>query len=410
MEALILDRSFATQAIIDAFESFIWTDRYNKPGDFEIYMPIAKAPMEYIKRDYYIWIRESDRLQVIEDVGIETDAEDGDHLKITGRTLDSFLERRIVYRLTTINSDLQTGIQQLLNENAINPLDSKRKIPGLRFIWNNDPRLTEYKMTATFLGENLLDILETYCELYDVGFKIIYNNSFNTFDFSLYCGEDRSYAQEKNAWVVFSAAYNNLIGSNYFESFANLKTAAYITSDEDEIYGIGIVEVDGRPNMTGLDRREMYIDASDIRMPEFEVNEDGISAAVHKRFDRDPKWNDRLINEEIQRRISDAKVEAERAAKLELDSLLQERGEEELAKTYITKTFEGEIEAMIQYVYGRDFFIGDIVQVRNQYGKEASSRITEVVRCHDRDGYKLTPTFTTLIGSDNEGDIINPDL
>lgn len=410
MEAQVLDKDFQTQAIIDAFESFIWTDRYNKPGDFEIYMPIAKAPMEYIQRDNYIWIEDSDRLQVIEDISIETDAEDGDHLKITGRTLESFLDRRVVYKSTTIDSDLQTGIKRLLDENAISPNDSARKIPGLRFIWNDDGRLTAYTMTATFLGENLLDILEDYGELYDVGFRIVFNEENSSFDFSLYCGEDRSYNQEKNPWVVFSSAYNNLIGSNYFESFANLKTAAVITSSEDEYYGIGIVEVNGRPNMSGLDRREMYVNASDIKMPDIEVDEDAISEAVHKQYDRNSKWTEAKIEQEIQNRINAAYLEAEAAAKIELDRLLEERGNEELAKTYITKTFEGEIEGSIQYIYGRDFFIGDVVQVRNHYGKEAASRITEVVRSHDLNGELLTPTFTTLIGSDNEGDIENPDL
>lgn len=198
MEAMILDQNFAAQALVDAFESFIWTDRYNKPGDFEIYMPISKAPMEYVKRDNYIWIRESDRLQVIEDIGIATDAEEGDHLTITGRTLDSFLDRRVVYQSTTLDGDLQSGIQRLLNDNAINPSDPSRKIPRLRFIWNDDSRLAQYSMVGTFLGDNLLDILEAYGELYGVGFKIIYNEEEECFDFSLYCGEDRSYNQEKN--------------------------------------------------------------------------------------------------------------------------------------------------------------------------------------------------------------------
>ena len=40
MEALILDKSYATTAVLDKFESFIWTDRFRGYGDFEIYMPV----------------------------------------------------------------------------------------------------------------------------------------------------------------------------------------------------------------------------------------------------------------------------------------------------------------------------------------------------------------------------------
>lgn len=408
MEALILNREFQTQAIIDAFESFIWVDRYNTPGDFEIYMPIAKAPLEYIKRDYYIWIEESDRLQVIEDITITTDAEDGDHITFTGRTLESFLDRRVVYSRTIIDGPLQDGIKQLLDENAISPGDDSRKIPGLRFVWNNDPRISELTMNGSFLGETLLDILETYCQLNDLGFKIVYNEEDDCFDFSLYFGEDRSYDQEHNPWVVFSAAYDNLIGSNYFESYAGLKTAAVIAGSESDDRGQEIVDVDGRPAMMGLDRREMYVDGSGIEWPEVEVNEE----SIRKRYMK-PNTDEYYSPEKknmADRAVERAYEQAEAQSREDFRAQLRQLGYEELATTYITESFEGEIEARIQYIYGRDFYIGDVVQVRNRYGKEASSRITEVMRVHDTSGESLTPTFTTLIGKDNKGDIENPDL
>ena len=81
---------------------------------------------------------------------------------------------------------------------------------------------------------------------------------------------------------------------------------------------------------------------------------------------------------------------------------LKQKGSEELRKTYITKSFDGTIEAVRQYVFNRDFFIGDVVQVRDLYGKEASSRITEIMMSHDISGETLIPTFTTLIGGANE--------
>lgn len=387
MEALILNRKFETQAIIDSFESFIWTDRYNEPGDFEIYMPAAKAPLDVIKEGYFVWIRDSDRLQIIEDISIETDVEDGDHLTFNGRTLESLLERRRVYKPTEIDTSLQAGLQRLFNENIINPSDSARKIPGFRFIWNNDKRISELTMTNSFMGDVLLDIVQTYCQLYELGFKIVYNEEEETFDFSLYYGENRGYEQDKNPWVVFSSEYDNLMGSNYFESYKNLLTAAVIISDEDDRYGSVIIDIDEQPKLIGIDRRETYVEASDVRWPE--VNED----EIRQRAERE-NWSDERLEWEVKNAIDTARatVEAE----------LKERGKQALAETYITRSFEGEIEAVRQYVYGVDFFIGDIVQVRNHYGLEASSRITEVVRSHDVNGYKLSPTFTTLIGGANE--------
>lgn len=412
MEAMILDRNFQAQALIDAFESFIWTVRYNTPGDFEIYMPIAKAPLEYIKRDYYLWIKSSDKLQIIEDITIETDAEDGDHIRITGRTLESILDRRVVYTRTQIDMDLQSGIEKLLNENAIRPSDSARRIPQLRMIWNDDSRLEKLRMTAEYHGENLLDIVEEHCQTNELGFEIKFNERDSMFDFRLYFGEDRSYNQETNSWVVFSAAYNNLIGSNYFESFKELKTAAAVIGEDNGDYGQEVVLIDSYPNMTGLDRREMGIDASNIRWEVEAVDEEAIETEV-----RESLWAranggkpERQIQQRIDERIATAEKNALNNGRSAVRAEMEQLGYEELNKTHITKTFEGEVEAIRQYVYGVDFFIGDVVQVRNQYGKEASSRITEVIQSHNINGYSLTPTFTTLIGSDNEGDVENPEL
>lgn len=396
MEALILNREFQALCVIDAFDSFIWTERYNEPGDFEIYMLVEKSPLEYLKRDYYVWKRDTDRLMIIEDIAIDTDAETGPHITVTGRSLESLLERRHVETETELTDSLQNGIQKVLNENAISPSDSNRKIPGLRFITNSDERVTALTTDVYLLGESLLEVVETLCVLENLGFKITYNEDQSTFDFMLYFGEDRSYAQEKYPWVVFSPTYDNLLSSSYYESARNLRTAAIVAGSANYEYGQVIITVDGQPSMIGLDRRETFINAGDIATPKPEVDED----AIRQRYAN--------IQDEAERerRIQAAIDEAYEAA-LEEETIiylaeLQQRGEEELSQTYIVKSFEGSIEASRQYIYKRDFFIGDIVQIRDQYGKEASSRITEVVMSHDGTGESLTPTFTTLIGGSNE--------
>lgn len=400
MEAQILNREFQTQCIIDGFESFIWTDRYNEPGDFELYLPVERAPLEYIKEGWYVWIEESDRLAIIEDITISTDAEEGPHITFNGRTLESILDRRVVYYRTVINGGLQSGIQRLLNTNAISPFDSERRIPGLRFIWNDDPRIAELKMQGDYLGEDLLSIVQDTCVLNDLGFKILFNEKDETFDFSLFFGDDRSYNQEDLPWIVFSNRYDNLLGSSYYESKKNLRTAAVIAGSDSDEYGQEVVDVNGKPSITGLDRREMFIDGSSIERPEVSVNEESIRERLEKR---------KKSEEEIQQAIDEANAQAEDRSRDYFRMLLEQKGLEELSKTYITEAFEGTIEASIQYVYGRDFFIGDVVQVHDQYGKEAASRITEVVRAHDVNGETLTPTFTTLIGGSNKGEITDVD-
>lgn len=389
MEGLILNSKFETLAILDAFESFIWTDRYRKPGDFEIYMPVEKAPIEHMLEGNYVWIRDSDRLMIIEDILIQTDAEIGPHITVNGRSLESYLDRRIISHRTAINENLQDGIQRLLYENVISPDYAPRRLPGMAFRASSDPRITSLWLTANYLGENLLEVIETICDQYDLGFKITFDEeSSESFIFELYYGEDRSYSQDKNPWVIFSQKYDNLVNSNYYKSSKNLRTAAVVAGDADNEYGQEILDVEANPSLTGFERREMFVDASDIETQDPEVNEDSIRERLEKR---------NKTEMEIAAAIASAKAYAIAQTTAVYRNQLQQRGKEELSKTYITETFDGEIEARRQFVYGKDFFIGDVVQIRDQYGREASSRITEVVRSHDVSGEQLIPTFTTLL-------------
>lgn len=392
MDALILNREFQTQCVVDAFDSFIWTDRYREPGDFELYFPVDKIITPYVVKDHYIWQKHSDRLMIIEDINITTNVEEGNHVLVTGRSLESLLERRVVAYRTVIKGNLQNGIERLLRENMISPSDPDRKIPNIRFIRNNDSRVTSLTCDLNLLGEYLLDVVQDLCEVNDLGFKMVYNEDNGTLDFSLYYGEDRSYKQETNAWVVFSPGFDNLLSSNYLNSSRDLRTAAVVGGDANYERGQEVIDVDGKPELIGMDRREMYVDGSDIELPNPTVNEESIRERLEKRG---------KTEEEIQAAIDAAFADALEQTTAVYREQLKQKGLEEMAKTYIVEAFEGEIEASRQYVFGKDFFIGDIVQVRDNFGKEASSRITEVVRTHDLTGETMVPTFTTLVGGDN---------
>ena len=52
MDALILDKNWEVVAILDAFQSFIWTDRFLGYGDFEVYVPADMPIGKAFKQDY----------------------------------------------------------------------------------------------------------------------------------------------------------------------------------------------------------------------------------------------------------------------------------------------------------------------------------------------------------------------
>ena len=91
-----------------------------------------------------------------------------------------------------------------------------------------------------------------------------------------------------------------------------------------------------------------------------------------------------------------SKVDDKTLTDEEYTAQLKERGADKLSEVTSVANFEGEVDATQLYVYGRDFFIGDIVEVANEYGKEGRSRVSEVMYTDDTSGISIVPTFTTV--------------
>lgn len=392
MEAMILGQDFESVAILDAFESFIWTDRYYEAGDCEVYAPASLNLIKNLVENNYLWRKDSEHLMIINAVQLDTDIEMGVHLTVTGESLEALLKRRIVYP-TTIEGNLQDGIQKLLDENVINPSNSKRRIDNFIFVPSTDKRITELTIEGLrYEGENLYDSIVELCMLFNIGFKIILNEDYE-FEFHLYMGKDLSYEQEENPWVVFSPKFDNLMSSNYYSSKNDYKNAAFVLGAE--LPEEGEREGDTEPpditnngenryyefeydDASGLDRREIFVDASNI--------EDSEEVEIRVIVDYDE--NDRPVYED---RIVDKTISDE-----DYVPFLKEEAELDLSETQTTTAFEGVIDAIQQYVYGEDFTIGDIVQVINEFDMESRSRISEIIWCHDLNGETLTPTFINV--------------
>lgn len=354
MELLIMDENFAGVSTLDIFESLIWTDRYYACGDFEIYMPCSEKMLSTLKQDMYLYLRESEHIMIIEDIQIDTDVEDGAHLTVTGRSLESILDRRVIWNLTTLSGGLQAGIKQLLNENAISPSDPARAIPNLIFEDSTDSKITNLSLNAQYYGENLYDVICEICESNEIGFKITLNES-NQMVFALYAGTDRSYEQTENPYVIFSPGFDNLLNSNYISSKKTLKTVTMITGEGEGSDKKKAVAECSNGAGSGLNRREMHTDASGISQTDGENT------------------------------ISDEAYTA----------LLQRQGVDELAQNTRTESFEGEVSSGRTYTYGTDYFMGDIVQNVNEFNIKATSRVTEYIMSQDESGIERYPTFTS---------------
>lgn len=352
MDLTVLNTNLDAIAMVDTYVSFIWTDRYYSNGDFELYAGMREEVLKYIKQDYYLQSRDSEHVMIIEKLLISSDTENGNVITVTGRSLESILDRRIIWGQKTLSGNLQNGIKTLLYENAISPSDNNRRIQNLIFDESTDPAITGLKIEAQYTGDNLYDVIQKICEERSIGFKVTLNNN-KQFVFKLYSGIDRSYDQTAVPYVVFSPNFENIINSSYIESKSSLKNITLV-GGEGEGAARKYTTVGGG---SGLNRRELFTDARDI------------SSDV---------GNDVVLTES------------------EYIAQLQQRGKEKLSEHKDITSFEGQVETTIMFKYGEDFFNGDVVQIANEYGHETKARILEIVMSENEEGTSVYPTFKTI--------------
>lgn len=360
MDVRVLDTDFNLVAIIDLYETLIWTERYASCGDFELHLLMDEKYLDIFRLNYYLQLDDTDRLMIIEKFDIKDGNDEADMLIISGRSLESLLERRVVWSQTTFTGTIQNAVKKLLQENvctvdSVSPSNPLRVIPNLYFRENTDASLANYMVEMQFDGETIYEAINKLCSLYDVGYKIVCDSSYR-FVFSLYQGLNRTVDQIMNPRVMFSPEFDTLSSSDYSASMAEVRTVAMVAGEGEGASRKKMSVSLFSEEPSGLDRRELFVDAHDVSSD----TEDG------------------------------------ELTQQEYDDLLIQKGMEELLKYTVTEAFSCETPQLTQYQYGVDYFNGDIVQVQNQYGIERKMRIVEVIRTQSEVGYIVYPTFVII--------------
>lgn len=343
MELYVKNSDLETVGIIDVYTSIIWTKRYYTAGDFELYLPASADALNVLRAGNYVTRMDDDRVMIIESIQITTDAEAGNYLIVSGRSLESILKRRIIWGQTVINGQFAPMIYRLIRENCIETA-AERVIPRLSI--NEDLTFAD-AIQAQYTGDNLYDVVCELCRVHGYGWKITLQD--DSFVFSLYNGMDHSYNQTENPFVIFSPEFDNLLNSDYRFNTSNFANAALIAGEGEGVDR----KLENIGTASGLDRYEIFVDAKDISS-----------------------------NSDSETPISDA----------EYKQLLQTRGFEKLEEYAVTESFSGESEPTT-YCYKEHWNIGDIVQVENEFRIGAAARITEIIEADDENGHSVIPTW-----------------
>lgn len=359
MEAYVLDDRLRRIAVVDQFESLIWTERWTDLGDFELVIQSTNATRNLLTIGTRMAINESYRVMTIDTVAKKNDADGRALLTLTGKSLENILvDRSATEGMVDLTPENQNWIISGTAGGICREVFKKICVDGILSINDKIPYITtgtimppdtipepSVIINAELPIDTVYNTIADICKAADLGFRLLRNFDKSQLYFDIYSGSDRTTQQNTLPPVVFSQELDNLSDVSELTTTALAKNVAYVFSK----HGTEVVYADGADITTsGFDRRVLTVIADDI---------EDLAGPV-------------------------------------LTALLKKRGADELAKNRSLSAFDGEISQYSQYKYMRDYNLGDLVVMRNTDGVTNNMRVTEQIFASDAQGDRTYPTLS----------------
>lgn len=490
---LLLGDGFHNIHTVEDILSFIWTRKAKEADEFQLVVPATQENIQiYIEdrlivcNDYkymcyeklsntYV-VKTSDQVDLLNDIIIYpfTDVagiiekveviapngpDDVETMTISGRSLESIFDRRIVWEsrelVTYDGSDItgdtaeakscytnfMTNVNSFLEYDVICPpvTGKKKKKSGLNFqnraIWNilmgnygqardGDSDVEKRSRTANAYmkklftsgeaqimnlnGDSIYEVLKKLCSTYGLSMRTYLMINVNIDPSSKYASDalnlgkydsvyisalkavgdgvrdlviparcswifleldapcNRSYLENTTYdYVVFSQNIDNLANVSYARDVAQIKNITRIMGEDKGKETRFSTVYSGEYEPTGLSRREIFTDASNIKLED--------------------------INEKNTKK-----------KKSQYMNLIEAEGRNNLTSHSRSRNFmfNGDaLEAGNQkniYTFGQDYFVGDLVQfVDELFAQSARVQIAEIVESINENGYEFSMTYDT---------------
>lgn len=356
MEVYILDDLLRRTQVVDRFESLIWTERYTAYGDFELVTHSTQANRSLFKGGTRLALNESSRVMEIDTIEDSHTTEGKSILKVTGNSLEKILEDRVAIDSmagTTANPNWAlTGTPANIARTIFNAicrdglLSVSDKIPFLESVITNQfynrPEPSEI-ISVELEIMSVYQAIKDICESYGLGFYLVRVGDTSQLRFKIFTGYDRTLFQDTFPPVVFSHELDNMQNTSELTSTALYKNVCYVFAKNGSavVYAPGV-----DASSTGFERRVMY------------VKHDGDETGAA------------------------------------LTTILNQKGYDALAKARGVFAFDGEIPQRGSFKYGKDYFLGDLVDLRNADGVSSRMRVTEQIFVSDAEGDRSYPTLS----------------
>lgn len=357
MEIYVLDALLRRQYVIDRYVSLIWTERFLVYGDFQLNIVSTLEMRTLLIPDTYLAMNKSYYMMRIESVEEDINADGTRVLIIKGYSSEKILADRVAALSLSDTTTVPNWTITLPPAAIMRKLFHDICVTGTLSTEDVIPNVIEGSfLPASTLLEPVDPITEiitptdVYTEMtklaaaWNLGFRLLRQDSTGQLYFEVYAGSDRTTDQTALTPVIFSPGLGNLQNIKELTDISNAKNVAYVFSPAgfQMVYPTGV-----DPTVDGFERRILVVDASDITSTNT----------------------------------------------TDVPSALIVRGQTALSTAQTSQILDGEVSQNSQYVYGRDYNLGDTVEMQNDDGVVSVMRVTEQIFAQDDKGERSYPTL-----------------
>jgi hypothetical protein len=350
----VWDNEFNRYGVLNSFSMIQYNNMFSDVGAFELVCPLSEDNINLLfgSKDRILWIE--DEVAGIIQFNERVAGSDNDNISVKGSLLPVMLNWRYIYPQYSKKGYPDDIVRELVTQNLVS--SGVRAIPRFSVQADTPHTLeqTVYQQTGSYVGMECTSIAQSH----NFGFCVEFRPKTEQFVFRTLYGKDRTLKNTSgNKSVVFSRQFNNILESSYLNNREDYRNTAIIAGEGEGAQRV--VSTIESPDVIGFSRRELFVDARDIQSIPDDI--EGLS----------------MTPEEYQ-------------------IALQQRGAEKLQSHIEIESFESVVrnDNSSQFLYGRDYFLGDKVTVVDTLlNISTSAVVTEVTVTLDEKGYSVEPTF-----------------
>lgn len=269
-ELRLCDDAFFYIGVID-YEKFTYEERWNGRDTWEMTLLRSVPIAEYIQVGRIVHYHDPDEPKIRPLVIKQIDV-DGNQIKITGNDyLGDLFGVRLALVGTTTDSgyDTQTGdaetvMRHYISGNILESTVVARHDPLVKLESINHQKGQNVAIAARF--QTLLEVLESCCIQGYVGWEgVVVEDETQTWGWSIEfrtrLGTDRSQVQMTNPPIILSEEFGTAKISRFTDTFPE-GTVAVVAGQGEAAERVQVFV--GDETLTGLARRELFVDARDV--------------------------------------------------------------------------------------------------------------------------------------------------